>query len=72
MPAKMVILGKRCVSFTILLLPAVLGRHVVCCVPFFHEQFFEDDKLVGGFNPSEKYASKLDHFPKDRGEKKNI
>jgi len=27
--------------------------------------------LVGGFNPKEKYAQvKLDHFPKDRGEKK--
>ena len=26
--------------------------------------------LVGGFNPFEKYESKLDHFPKDRDEHK--
>ena len=29
--------------------------------------------LAGGFNPFEKYALvKLDHFPRDRGENKNI
>ncbi len=29
-------------------------------------------KLVGGFNPVEKILVQLDHFPKNRGENKNI
>ena len=42
------------------------------CYPIFEVEQFK--KLVGGFNPFEKYAQvKLDHFPKDRGENsKNV